>query len=133
MSGFNELLGVELKGEKGEQYLLELLVGPQHLHQGGGVHGGVYLSLLDTVMARASRIGLPPTSYLPTLELKTNFLASIKSGRITAIGRVISRTKRTCYVEGELVSDTGRLLARGSATLIEVTARSGTSEAVVGD
>ncbi len=118
VTGFNALLGVELLGERDEAYHLELLVGPQHLHDAGGVHGGVYLSLLDIVMARAARMALPPGSYMPTLELKTNFLASVSQGRIHATGRVISRTTRTCYLEAELVSDTGRLLARASATMI---------------
>ncbi|MCX7057604.1 MAG: PaaI family thioesterase [Proteobacteria bacterium] len=122
-TGFNEFLGIELHGEEGDAYVLELQIGPHHLHDAGGVHGGVYLSLLDTVMARASRMALEPGQYLPTLELKMNFLGAIGQGRIRAVGRVISRTRRTCYVEGELVSDVGKLLARGSATMIALVAR----------
>jgi uncharacterized protein (TIGR00369 family) len=121
--GFNALLGLELKGSQNGDYVLELLIGPGHLNEAGGVHGGVYLSLLDTVMARAGRMDQGPDLYLPTLELKTNFLGSVNSGRIIGKGRVISRTRRTCYAEGELMSDTGKLLARGSCTMITVEAR----------
>jgi uncharacterized protein (TIGR00369 family) len=123
VGGFNELLGMELKGLIDDTYVVELAIGPQHLHVRGGVHGGVYLSLLDTVMARASRAALAPGQYQPTLELKTNFLNAVQSGRIIAKGRVVSRTRRTCYAEGELLSDQGQLLARGSATMIVVEAR----------
>jgi len=121
--GFNSLLGLELKGFQGDDYCIELMLGPQHLHEANGVHGGVYLSLLDTAMARASRAGSLPGSYTPTLELKTNFLRAKSSGRILAKARVISRTRRTFYVEGELMDETGLLLARASATMMLVAPR----------
>ena len=120
--GFNALLGIQLLGERDGVYVLELPVGPQHLHEAGRVHGGVYLALLDTAMARASRIGLSPGEYRPTLELKMNFLGSVSAGRLIATGRVVSRSRQTCYVEGELVSDSGKLIARASATMIAVQA-----------
>ncbi len=119
-TGFNQLLGVRLKGLEGNHYVIELDVTEQHLHRAGRVHGGIYLSLLDIVMARASRASLDENSFMPTLQINANFLASASGGCITGRGRVISRTKRTCYVEGELSDQNGRLLARGSATMIAV-------------
>lgn len=118
--GFNALLGIRLRGASGDCYELELDVSSQHLHAAGLVHGGVYLALLDTVMARAARIGIGDDVYMPTLEIKVNFLRPIAEGRIAASGRVVNRSRRTCYVEGELTDGDGKLLARGSATLIAV-------------
>lgn len=117
-ASFNELLGLQLLGAENGGYRLELAIAPHHLNGVGGVHGGVYLTLLDTVMARACRVGEHEAEYWPTLELKTNFLRSIGSGRIIALGEVVRRGRRTCYVEGELRSEAGELLARGSATLL---------------
>lgn len=117
-NGFNTLLGMELLGVRGDAYELALEIRPCHLNGAGGVHGGVYLSLLDTVMARACRTGQPERAYWPTLELKVNFLRTVGRGRISARGRVVKRGRRVCFVEGELVGDDGRLLARGSATLL---------------
>lgn len=120
-AGFNGYMGFELLGERDGEFEVALEVRPHHLHEAGRVHGGVYLALLDTAMARASRALLGPHEYLPTLELKMNFLGSIASGRLFARGRVVLRTKQTCYVEGTIVADTGRLIARGSATMIVLT------------
>lgn len=117
VAGFNALLGMELIGEEAGGYRVALAVGPQHLNGAGGVHGGVYLGLLDTAMARACRAGQPEDAYWPTLEMKVNFLRSVSGGRIIASGNVVKRGRSTCYVEGELRCDQGRLLARGSATL----------------
>lgn len=118
VAGFNALLGLQLLGEHEDGYRLELLVGPQHLNAAGGVHGGVYLGLLDTVMARACKIGQPDDAYWPTLEMKVNFLRSARGGRIVARGYAVKRGRSTCYVEGELRCAEGGLLARSSATLL---------------
>jgi uncharacterized protein (TIGR00369 family) len=119
-NGFNALLGIQLRGVRGDCYELDLDVAPRHLHAAGRVHGGVYLALLDTVMARASRIGIGDEIYVPTLEIKVNFFRPLAAGKINATGRVVNRSRRTCYVEGELSDTEGRLLARGSATMILV-------------
>jgi uncharacterized protein (TIGR00369 family) len=118
---YNALLGMELLGGQDDTYELALEIRACHLNGAGGVHGGVYLGLLDTVMARACRSGQPEPAYWPTLELKVNFLRSVASGRISARGRVVKRGRRVCFVEGELIGDEGRLLARGSATLLAAT------------
>jgi uncharacterized protein (TIGR00369 family) len=120
LAGFNELLGIQLKGADGAGYRLELEIDQRHLNGAGGVHGGVYLSLLDTAMARACRLGQAEAAYWPTLEMKVNFLRSVGAGRIVANGYVIKRGRRTCYVEGELLGDGGQLLARGSGTMMAV-------------
>lgn len=114
-TGFNELLGIHFcGGEKGE-YKLELTVVKKHCHQAGFVHGGVYLSLLDTVMSRAIRSLLGGSVYTPTMALSTSFFRPMKVGKISAEGRVVNQSRRTAFVEGSLFDDEGRLLAKGSA------------------
>jgi acyl-CoA thioesterase len=115
-TGFNELLGIHFcGGEKGE-YKLELTVGPKHCHQAGLVHGGVYLSLLDTVMSRAIRTLLGGAGYAPTMALNTSFFRPMKVGIISAEGKVVNQSRRTAFVEGSLFDDEGRMLAKGSAS-----------------
>lgn len=116
MPDFNALLGIRfLGGEKG-QFQLELTVGPEHLHEAGRVHGGVYLSLLDTVMSRAIRSSLGKTWYGPTITFSTSFFRPIQSGIIRAEGRVVNQSRSTAFVEGSLINPVGKLLARGSGT-----------------
>tara|TARA_R110002049_G_scaffold74361_2_gene191803 strand:- start:4714 stop:4944 length:231 start_codon:yes stop_codon:yes gene_type:complete len=75
LQDFNALLDIHFGGYRDDVYHLELAVGPQHLHSAGSVHGGVFLSLLDTVMSRAVRAYRPEHSYTPTVQLSGNFFA----------------------------------------------------------
>ncbi|MBM3318006.1 MAG: PaaI family thioesterase [Candidatus Eisenbacteria bacterium] len=112
-------LGIEPLGFFDDEYAVALNMGPRHLNIGGIVHGGVLCSLLDTAMARA--FFMPEsgeTLSAATLEMKVNFLASCGGGRLEARARVVHRTRRTAYVEGRVVDQDGRVIARASSTML---------------
>lgn len=123
-ANYLETLGVNPVGFVDEQYVIELDVTPQHLNIGGIVHGGVICSLLDTALARSFFMSLPEENLTAaTLEMKVNFLGSVKEGKLTAYGRVTHTTRRTAYVEGHVESEGGKLLAKGTATMMLFTER----------
>ena len=112
-------LGLTPVGFVDGEYVVELKLEERHLNIGGIVHGGVYCSLLDTAMARSyiksvSKDGLPAV----TLEMKVNFLGAASEGTLRATGKVVVETRRTVFVEGRVENEDGRLLARGSATMM---------------
>lgn len=112
-------LGLVPVGFVDDEYVVELTIEPRHINIGGIVHGGVYCSLLDTAMARSyikavSDEGLPAV----TLEMKVNFVGAASEGTIRAKGRIVGQTRRTVLVEGRVEDESGRLLARGSATMM---------------
>lgn len=118
-ANFIEALGIKPTGFVDDQYVLELEVAPQHLNIGGIVHGGVICSLMDTALARSFFMALPEERLVAaTLEMKINFLGSAKEGSLTAYGRVVNTTRRTAYVEGYIENDSGKLLAKGTATMM---------------
>lgn len=117
MSGFNELLGIVLLGPGSEGYELEMEIKAEHLHAAGNVHGGVYLSLLDTVISRATRELVDDESYVPTLCIHASFFRPVNKGRIRAIAKVVNQSRRFFHVQGELFDDSEKLLAQGSATM----------------
>ena len=115
-------LGIEPLGFSGEEYAVVLQVQPRHLNIGGIVHGGVLCSLLDTAMARAFFMAeTGETLSAATLEMKVNFLASAGGGRLEARAKVAHRTRRTAYVEGRVVDQDGKVIARASATMLVFT------------
>jgi uncharacterized protein (TIGR00369 family) len=120
LQDFNELLEIQFRGYQNDVYQLELEVGPQHLHSAGHVHGGVFLSLLDTVMSRAVRAYRPEHNYAPTVQLSGNFFRPLSDGAIYAEGRVLNSSRKTVFAEGKLYDHKRRLLAQGSATFIVV-------------
>ena len=112
-------LGLDPKGFDGDEYVVELELEARHLNIGGIVHGGVLCSLLDTALARSFFMAeTGDTLSAATLEMKVNFLGSAKSGKLTARGRVVERTKRTAYVEGRVEREDGRVVARATATMM---------------
>jgi len=118
-------LGMVPLGFVDGEYVVELELEERHLNIGGIAHGGIYCSLLDTAMARSfiksvSDTGLPAV----TLEMKVNFLGAASQGKLTALGRVVAKTRRTVLVEGRVEDGEGRLLARASATMMK-TSRQG--------
>jgi len=118
---FNSDIGLVFKGFVEQQYLVELKIQSRHYNAGGFVHGGVLATMLDTAMARSYwRAQTPDTMSSVTLEMKTNYLRPAKSGMLTAYGKLVNLTKRTAYVEGEVLDETGKLIAKASATLMLV-------------
>lgn len=120
MQDFNALLDIQFGGYRDDVYHLELAVGPQHLHSAGSVHGGVFLTLLDTVMSRAVRAYRPDYSYTPTMQLSGHFFRPLSDGLIVAEGRVINSSRKTVFAEGALYDSQRRLLAQGNATFFVV-------------
>lgn len=116
MGGFNDLLGIEIVGQTAEGYVLSLEIdGAKHHHDMGMVHGGVLLSLLDTLLSKTLRAEWDTTVYAPTLSISVNFFRPAQSGTIKAIGNIVNKSQNTCCVEGCLYNETGKLLVQGAA------------------
>lgn len=114
MSGFNDLLGIDIIGDTEEGFTLTMEIDPdKHHHSAGMVHGGVYLALLDTVIARTVRTKLEDVDYAPTQNITVNFFRPSKSGTIKAVGNIINKSSNMCCAEGRLYGDNGKLLAQG--------------------
>lgn len=54
----------------------------RHLHPGGVVHGGVWVSLADTVAAWATIPNLRPNTDFSTAEMKTNLFGTAREGDV---------------------------------------------------
>jgi uncharacterized protein (TIGR00369 family) len=118
MNGFSNLLGIEHVGRTDEGFVIAMEIDKdKHHHEAGMVHGGVYLSLLDSVVARAMHSEFPEVVYTPTLNLNVQFFRPAQSGTIRAVGTIINKSRSVCCVEGRLYNDEGKLLAQGVGNL----------------
>jgi 1,4-dihydroxy-2-naphthoyl-CoA hydrolase len=73
-----------------------LVVDERHLHAGGYVHGGVWVTLADTVAAWGTLRNLPPGQDFTTVEVKTNLYAAATTGdELRAVGRPLHVGRRT--------------------------------------
>ena len=84
---------------------------PETLNVLGIAHGGAHFSLADTCAGYSSRAD--GREYV-TQQSNFYFLKSAKSGRITAKGNVIKRTRKFCVVDVDVTDDSGELVSRGT-------------------
>ena len=84
----------------------------------GLLHGATAAALLDTAMGCAISTRLEAGQGSVTLDLKLAFLRplSVRSGLISAEGKVIKLGRQTCYAEGFVRDGKGALAVHATAT-----------------
>jgi uncharacterized protein (TIGR00369 family) len=99
---------------------VELEVENNHLQAFGFVHGGVYSTVIDTAAFWAVFCELEEGAGITSVDLKVNYLAPVKEGRLVAEGKSIKLGKSLGLAEAKIFDDKGKLVAYGSSTLIVI-------------
>lgn len=89
-----------------------------HSQTAGFVQGGLIVALADFAFARAVHSVSKPDQQTVTIELKMNFIAPAKDGRLTATARILSQGRRIVVGEMEVTGDDQVLVARGLGTFM---------------
>ena len=80
---------------------------------GGVLHGGALMSLADTAGAVCAFLNLPADAEgTTTIESKTNLLAAVRGGTVTATATPLHVGSSQIVVETELRRDDERLVAK---------------------
>lgn len=113
-----KLLGWKFLDFDAEQQVIkvEMQARPEFLNPAGLIHGGMLAAMLDETLSPALAATLGPGEFAQTLEIKVNFVSPAKVGRVLGTGRIISRGRSICFMEGQLRDEHDTLLATGSAT-----------------
>jgi uncharacterized protein (TIGR00369 family) len=90
----------------------------------GVVQGGFLAAMLDDTLGPALVATLEADQFAPTADLHVQFLAPARPGRLVGRGRVVKRGRDIAFLAGELVDDTGTVVAVASATATIRRARS---------
>ena len=115
-----ETLGARITESEPGRVVLELEAGPQHRHGAGVVQGGVITQIADAAMGMSVATLQEDGLWNTTIELKINFIRSVVSGRIRAVGRVVEMKQTLLFSEADVLDDRGRLVARASSTCMPV-------------
>ncbi|MEV6330052.1 PaaI family thioesterase [Streptomyces sp. NPDC051909] len=112
------LLGFALEEVENGRAVFSFEPGEEHYNPIGSVHGGVCATLLDSAAGCAVHTTLPRGTAYTSLDLSTRFLRPITldTGKVRAIGTVISQGRRTALAEAGLYDDRDRLLAHATST-----------------
>jgi uncharacterized protein (TIGR00369 family) len=82
----------------------------------GYAHGGAIFSPADAAVAIALLGMIDRSETLLTVEMKINYLKSVKEGDIIAEAKVVHKGKRTALGDVEVRNSEGELVAKGLAT-----------------
>ena len=82
----------------------------------GSVQGGMLTAMLDLAMSFAVLCSLEDGHVVPSLEVKTSFIAPAHPGEIVGDGMLVRKGRSIAFMEGRLTDRDGNLLATASAT-----------------
>ena len=87
----------------------------KHLNPFGGIHGGVYSSLIDTATYWAVYCDVEENAGYISIDVSVDNLAPINEGRLIIEGRRIKAGKSICIAEATVTDHKGRYLAHGKS------------------
>ena len=120
---FNEVapiartFGMKLSYNDKDQAIVDLPYNPHLDHAMGGVHGGVYATMLDTAgwfTAAAHEVDC----WLATAEMSVHFLVPTAQTSLRAVGRLIKQGRRQDIAEMHLYDRDSRLVGHATGTFI---------------
>jgi uncharacterized protein (TIGR00369 family) len=116
---FAEALGFELVRFEAGEAEIAVNLRPEQCNTWQVAHGGLTMTLLDVVMAHASRAPTPGEPVddrgVVTLEMKTSFMRP-GVNRLIGHGKLLHRTSSLAFCEGRVVDEAGELIAHATGT-----------------
>ena len=110
------LIGFTLAAIEPGRAVMELMADARHANPMGTVHGGILCDIADAAMGMAYAGTLEEGESFTTLELKINFLKPVRTGRLTATGRVVKAGHTVGLVECDVTDEQASLVARATST-----------------
>jgi uncharacterized protein (TIGR00369 family) len=120
-SGWVKEMGIRILEASADRVTCEWNVSEKH-HQGYGiVHGGVHSGVIETLTSLGAAIAARPQRVVG-LENSTSFIRAVRSGRLHAEARPISRGRTTQVWEASIWDEDEHVIALGRVRLLCVDA-----------
>lgn len=118
--GFNNLIGLQLVRWTADECMVSLQIDRRHLNPAELVHGGVFSTMLDVVLAMTGSYSSPPLVLMPglTLNLNTQFIsaATMDDKQVYATAHKTGGGRSVFFASGNVQTEDGRLLASATGT-----------------
>lgn len=121
---FNDLgpiartFGMRLSFTPDGSAVVDLPYNPGLDHALGGIHGGIYATLLDTAGWFTAAAAHEESSWIATSEMSVHFLKPSARTALRAEGRLLKRGRRQDVVEMLLYDGAGELVGHGTGTMV---------------
>ncbi len=86
------------------------------LNPAGFVQGGLLTAMLDDTMGPALLLHTAGRFYSTTIDLTVSFLAAARAGRLIGEGRVVQLGRTIAFLEAQLETEDGAIVARASSS-----------------
>jgi uncharacterized protein (TIGR00369 family) len=113
---FSALIGAEAEVASVDEVRARIAWDATRCTAGNVMHGGLLMTLADTVGAWCAFLNVPQGAGTTTIESKTNFLRAVRSGSVHAIARPLHVGRTVVVIDTELRDDDDRLVARVTQT-----------------
>jgi 1,4-dihydroxy-2-naphthoyl-CoA hydrolase len=116
-TGWVKEMGLRILEASAERVTCEWEVSEKH-HQGYGiVHGGVHAGVIETLASLGAALAARPRRVVG-LENSTSFIRAVRSGRLHAEARPVTRGRTTQVWEASIKDRDDRLVALGRVRLL---------------
>jgi uncharacterized protein (TIGR00369 family) len=120
---FADVLGMELTAAAPDEVTGRLAWREDLCTTAGVLHGGVLMSLADSVGALCAFLNLPQGATTSTIESKTNFFRGLREGgTVHATARPLHVGRTTIVVQTDLVDDRGKRVTQTTQTQAVISA-----------
>jgi acyl-CoA thioesterase len=99
---------------------IRLTVDPAWHNPNGVLHGGVIYAMADSGMGIAISSGLPEGEHCATIEIKINYLATVREGTLISETEVVKQGRNIVFAESRVTDGQGRLVATASGSMFIV-------------
>jgi uncharacterized protein (TIGR00369 family) len=113
---FSQSLGIELTAANKDGVEGTLAWTPERCTTAGILHGGVLMSMADSLGAVCAFLNLPDGAGTSTIESKTNFFRAVKEGSVTATSTPVHVGRTTIVVQTHVHDANGKLVSLTTQT-----------------
>ena len=100
--------------------VIDLPYNPGLDHALGGVHGGVYMTMLDSAGWFTAAASHEQLSWVATSEITVHLLEPVSGDTLRAVGRIIKAGRRQDIAEMRLYNESGLMVAHATGTFIKL-------------
>jgi uncharacterized protein (TIGR00369 family) len=113
---FAVFCGIELGEATAENVTGSLPWSEDKCTLGGALHGGVIMTLADSLGALCAFMNLPEGATTSTIESKTNFFRGVRTGQVHARSHPLHVGRSTIVVQTDVTDDAGKRVAQVTQT-----------------
>jgi uncharacterized protein (TIGR00369 family) len=119
LPGWAREMGLVILTASADEVTCEWQVAEKHLQGYGIVHGGVHCGVVETLASiGAALVAIPRRQHVVGLENSTSFIRAVRSGKLRAIARPVTRGRSSQLWEAWIRDEEDHLVAQGRVRLL---------------